>query len=197
MEWSDGTSCCVRRTYGDFFSFHTKVLSPPPPATSLYLLYDSLSLSPQLLDQFPEEGGQKNKKERMIPFLPGKSYPRILTNRNNRDLAEKRLPELHRYAKSAISLSLFFSSSSSTSNSPSSLPHRELLLLPEKISQCKHVLEFFRPRRDDLREEYPSVDKITTLYGQPSPSSSPSSSPSVFFSFSFSTDIFLLSLSQL
>ena len=53
----------------------------------------------QLLDQFPGEGGQRNKKDRMIPFLPGKSYPRILTNRNNRDLAEKRLPELHRYAK--------------------------------------------------------------------------------------------------
>ena len=53
----------------------------------------------QLLDLFPEEGGQKNKKERMIPFLPGKNYPRILSNRNNRELAEKRLPELHRYAK--------------------------------------------------------------------------------------------------
>ena len=25
VEWSDGTSCCVHRTYGDFFSFHTKV----------------------------------------------------------------------------------------------------------------------------------------------------------------------------
>ena len=68
-------------------------LSPFPPCT-LYVLSP-----PQLLDQFPEEGGQKHKKERMIPFLPGKSYPRLLTNRNNRDLAEKRLPELHRYTK--------------------------------------------------------------------------------------------------
>jgi hypothetical protein len=114
VEWSDGTSCCVRRTYGDFFSFHTK-----------------------LLDHFPEEGGQKNKKERMIPFLPGKYIPRLLTN--SREMAEKRLPELHRYAK-------------------------ELLMLPEKICRCEHVSEFLRPRPQDLREEYPPVEKITNLY---------------------------------
>ena len=90
-----------------FCAFMSLPLLLPPLSPSLPL---SLSLSPspspplpcsmfQLLDQFPGEGGQKNKKDRMIPFLPGKSYPRILTNRNNRDLAEKRLPELHRYAK--------------------------------------------------------------------------------------------------
>ena len=57
----------------------------------------TLPSSPQLLDHFQEEGGQKNKKERMIPFLPGKYIPRLLTN--SREMAEKRLPELHRYAK--------------------------------------------------------------------------------------------------
>ena len=86
----------MRRTYGDFFSFHTKV------CLSLSLCYAACvpvmpPPSPQLLDHFPEEGGQKNKKERMIPFLPGKYIPRLLTN--SREMAEKRLPELHRYAK--------------------------------------------------------------------------------------------------
>ena len=44
---------------------------------------------------------------------------------------------------------------------------RELLMLPEKICRCEHVLEFFRPRPEDLREEYPPVEKITNLYGEP------------------------------
>ena len=50
----------------------------------------------QLLDLFPEESGQKNKKQRIIPFLPGK---KIITNKSSRELAEKRLPELAKYAK--------------------------------------------------------------------------------------------------
>jgi len=53
----------------------------------------------QLLDLFPEEGGQKGKKHpRLIPYLPGKNYSKIL-NKSNRDMAEKRLPELARYAR--------------------------------------------------------------------------------------------------
>jgi hypothetical protein len=49
------------------------------------------------LDLFPEEGGQKGKKHpRLIPFLPGKNYSRFL---KNKEVAEKRLPELHRYSK--------------------------------------------------------------------------------------------------
>ena len=52
----------------------------------------------QLLDMFPEEGGQKGKKHpRLIPYLPGKNYSKFL---KNRDVAEKRLPELARYTKS-------------------------------------------------------------------------------------------------
>lgn len=65
----------------------------------LYVLL-SLSLPPsvsQLLDLFPEEGGQKGKKHpRMIPYLPGKNYQRFL---KGKETAEKRLPELHRYSK--------------------------------------------------------------------------------------------------
>ena len=49
------------------------------------------------MDLFPEEGGQKGKKHpRLIPFLPGKNYSRFL---KNKEVAEKRLPELHRYSK--------------------------------------------------------------------------------------------------
>ena len=52
---------------------------------------------PQLLDLFPEEGGQKGKKHpRLIPYLPGKNYQRFL---KSRETAEKRLPELHRYSR--------------------------------------------------------------------------------------------------
>ena len=40
-------------------------------------------------------------------------------------------------------------------------------MLPEKICRCEHVSEFLRPRPQDLREEYPPVEKITNLYGQP------------------------------
>ena len=51
----------------------------------------------KLLDLFPEEGGQKGKKHpRLIPYLPGKNYSKFL---KNRDVAEKRLPELHRYSR--------------------------------------------------------------------------------------------------
>ena len=53
--------------------------------------------SVQLLDLFPEEGGQKGKKHpRLIPFLPGKNYSKFL---KNKDVAEKRLPELQRYSR--------------------------------------------------------------------------------------------------
>ena len=52
----------------------------------------------QLLDLFPEEGGQKGKKHpRLIPYLPGKHYSNKFLK--NRDVAEKRLPELHRYSR--------------------------------------------------------------------------------------------------
>ena len=56
-----------------------------------------MSVCTQLLDLFPEEGGQKGKKHpRLIPFLPGKNYSKFL---KNRDVAEKRLPELQRYSR--------------------------------------------------------------------------------------------------
>lgn len=35
----------------------------------------TVSFQMELLDKFPVEGGQKDPKRRIIPFLPGKSYP--------------------------------------------------------------------------------------------------------------------------
>ena len=66
--------------------------SPPIPDIPFSLL------CVQLLDLFPEEGGQKGKKHpRLIPYLPGKNIK--ILNKSNRDMAEKRLPELARYAR--------------------------------------------------------------------------------------------------
>eukprot|EP00731_Ephydatia_muelleri_P026866 Em0018g966a len=89
----------------------------------------------QLLDLFPEESGQKNKKQRIIPYLPGK---KIITNKSSRELAEKRLPELAKYAK-------------------------ELITLPNYMLCSSHVLEFFRPRICDVTEAFPPLHKITNL----------------------------------
>jgi hypothetical protein len=37
--------------------------------------------------------------------------------------------------------------------------------LPERITRFPHVLEFFKPRPSDEKEEYPPLHKITNLYG--------------------------------
>ena len=37
--------------------------------------------------------------------------------------------------------------------------------LPDRITRVSHVLEFFKPRPNDEKEEYPPLHKITNLYG--------------------------------
>ncbi|EDM04055.1 rCG32613 [Rattus norvegicus] len=76
----------------------------------------------QMLDKFPVEGGQKDPKQRIIPFLPGK----ILFRRSHiRDVAVKRLIPIDEYCKA-------------------------LIQLPPYISQCDEVLQFFETRPEDL-----------------------------------------------
>ncbi|EMP33458.1 SH3 and PX domain-containing protein 2B [Chelonia mydas] len=76
----------------------------------------------QMLDKFPMEGGQKDPKQRIIPFLPGK----ILFRRSHiRDVAVKRLIPIDEYCKA-------------------------LIQLPPYISQCEEVLQFFETRPEDL-----------------------------------------------
>ncbi|XP_025019185.1 SH3 and PX domain-containing protein 2A isoform X1 [Python bivittatus] len=85
----------------------------------------------QLLDKFPIEGGQKDPKQRIIPFLPGK----ILFRRSHiRDVAVKRLKPIDEYC-------------------------RALVKLPPHISQCDEVFRFFETRPEDLnppKEDYGS-----------------------------------------
>uniref|UniRef100_A0A4W3GU17 SH3 and PX domains 2B n=1 Tax=Callorhinchus milii TaxID=7868 RepID=A0A4W3GU17_CALMI len=86
---------------------------------SLIILFASQM---QLLDTFPVEGGQKDPKQRYIPFLPGK----ILFRRSHiRDVAVKRLKPIDEYC-------------------------RALIRLPIHISQCDEVLQFFETRPEDV-----------------------------------------------
>ncbi|XP_026165560.1 SH3 and PX domain-containing protein 2A isoform X3 [Mastacembelus armatus] len=76
----------------------------------------------RILDKFPIEGGQKDPKKRIIPFLPGK----VLFRRSHiRDVAVKRLKHLDNYCKA-------------------------LLKLPTQISQSEEVLKFFETKSEDL-----------------------------------------------
>uniref|UniRef100_A0A3B3WTE4 SH3 and PX domain-containing protein 2A n=1 Tax=Poecilia mexicana TaxID=48701 RepID=A0A3B3WTE4_9TELE len=76
----------------------------------------------QLLDKFPIEGGQKDPKKRIIPFLPGK----ILFRRSHvRDVAMKRLRFIDDYC-------------------------RALVRLPPHISQSEEVLHFFETKAEDI-----------------------------------------------
>lgn len=75
----------------------------------------------QILDKFPVEGGQKDPKQRIIPFLPGK----ILFRRSHiRDVAVRRLFPIDEYCKA-------------------------LIRMPPYISQCDEVLNFFEARQED------------------------------------------------
>lgn len=75
----------------------------------------------QILDKFPVEGGQKDPKQRIIPFLPGK----ILFRRSHiRDVAVRRLIPIDEYCKA-------------------------LIRMPPYISQCDEVLNFFEARHED------------------------------------------------
>uniref|UniRef100_A0A8C5F923 SH3 and PX domains 2B n=1 Tax=Gadus morhua TaxID=8049 RepID=A0A8C5F923_GADMO len=97
--WSDGSTETIYRRYSKFFD-----------------------LQMELLDKFPVEGGQKDPKRRIIPFLPGK----ILFRRSHiRDVAMKRLRPINEYCMA-------------------------LTQLPVYISQCEEVRVFFETRPEDL-----------------------------------------------
>lgn len=99
VSWSDGSTDTIYRRYSKFFD-----------------------LQMELLDKFPVEGGQKDPKRRIIPFLPGK----ILFRRSHiRDVAMKRLRPINEYC-------------------------RALIQLPVYISQCEEVRVFFETRPEDL-----------------------------------------------
>ncbi|KAG1943673.1 SH3 and PX domain-containing protein 2B isoform X4 [Pimephales promelas] len=110
VAWSDGSTENIFRRYSKFFD-----------------------LQMELLDKFPVEGGQKDPKRRIIPFLPGK----ILFRRSHiRDVAMKRLKPINEYC-------------------------RALIQLPVYISQCEEVRVFFETRPEDLDppKEEPSGKK--------------------------------------
>ncbi|XP_075712616.1 SH3 and PX domain-containing protein 2B isoform X2 [Rhinoderma darwinii] len=98
VTWSNGTTEVIYRRYSKFFD-----------------------LQMQILDKFPVEGGQKDPKQRIIPFLPGK----ILFRRSHiRDVAVRRLIPIDEYCKA-------------------------LIRLPPYICQCDEVLDFFEARLED------------------------------------------------
>uniref|UniRef100_A0A8C5HQ06 SH3 and PX domain-containing protein 2A n=1 Tax=Gouania willdenowi TaxID=441366 RepID=A0A8C5HQ06_GOUWI len=111
VTYSDNTSHIVYRRYSKFFD-----------------------LQMQILDKFPMEGGQKDPKKRIIPFLPGK----ILFRRSHvRDVAMKRLRFIDDYC-------------------------RALVRLPPQISQSEEVLRFFETKAEDVHppvEDYGSKRK--------------------------------------
>ncbi|KAG5830913.1 hypothetical protein ANANG_G00298280 [Anguilla anguilla] len=106
VTYSDASSHVIYRRYSTFFD-----------------------LQMQILDKFPIEGGQKDPKQRIIPFLPGK----VLFRRSHvRDVAMKRLRHLDDYC-------------------------RALVRLPPRISQSEEVLRFFETKAEDLnppKEDY-------------------------------------------
>ncbi|XP_044153808.1 SH3 and PX domain-containing protein 2A isoform X1 [Bufo gargarizans] len=108
VTWLDSTQQVIYRRYSKFFD-----------------------LQMQVLDKFPIEAGQKDPKQRIIPFLPGK----ILFRRSHiRDVAVKRLKPIDEYC-------------------------RALVKLPTHISRCEEVLRFFEARPEDLdppKEDYGS-----------------------------------------
>uniref|UniRef100_A0A673AK00 SH3 and PX domains 2B n=1 Tax=Sphaeramia orbicularis TaxID=375764 RepID=A0A673AK00_9TELE len=80
---SDGSTEVIYRRYSKFFD-----------------------LQMELLDKFPVEGGQKDPKRRIIPFLPGK----ILFRRSHiRDVAMKRLRPINEYCRALIQLPVYIS----------------------------------------------------------------------------------------
>ncbi|XP_018606438.1 SH3 and PX domain-containing protein 2A isoform X3 [Scleropages formosus] len=118
VTYSDSTSHIIYRRYSKFFD-----------------------LQMQILDKFPVEGGQKDPKKRIIPFLPGK----ILFRRSHvRDVAMRRLRYIDDYC-------------------------RALVRLPPQISQSEEVLRFFETKEDDLnppKEDYGgSKRKSVWMYG--------------------------------
>ncbi|XP_070696937.1 SH3 and PX domain-containing protein 2A-like isoform X1 [Pempheris klunzingeri] len=99
VTYSDSSSHVIYRRYSKFFDLQMRIL-----------------------DKFPIDGGQKDPKKRIIPFLPGK----VLFRRSHiRDVAVRRLKHLDNYCKA-------------------------LLKLPSHISQSDEVLQFFETKLEDL-----------------------------------------------
>ncbi|KAJ4948368.1 hypothetical protein JOQ06_019903 [Pogonophryne albipinna] len=99
VTYSDSTSHIIYRRYSKFFELQMRIL-----------------------DKFPIDGGQKDPKKRIIPFLPGK----VLFRRSHiRDVAVKRLKHLDNYCKA-------------------------LMKLPTHITQSEEVLKFFETNTEDL-----------------------------------------------
>ncbi|CAK6953120.1 SH3 and PX domain-containing protein 2A isoform X2 [Scomber scombrus] len=99
VTYSDSTSHIIYRRYSKFFDLQMRIL-----------------------DKFPIDGGQKDPKKRIIPFLPGK----VLFRRSHiRDVAVRRLKHLDNYCKA-------------------------LLKLPTHITQSEEVLKFFETNAEDL-----------------------------------------------
>ncbi|XP_062867191.1 SH3 and PX domain-containing protein 2B isoform X2 [Trichomycterus rosablanca] len=112
-----------RRTPSKHYVYIIKVCWTDGSTENIYRRYSKFfDLQMELLDKFPLEGGQKDPKRRIIPFLPGK----ILFRRSHiRDVAMKRLRPINDYC-------------------------RALIQLPVYISQCEEVRLFFETRPEDL-----------------------------------------------
>ncbi|XP_035848088.1 SH3 and PX domain-containing protein 2A-like isoform X3 [Sander lucioperca] len=117
VTYSDSTSHVIYRRYSKFFDLQMRIL-----------------------DKFPIEGGQKDPKKRIIPFLPvchvlqmkgtlsysWTSHGKVLFRRSHiRDVAVKRLKHLDNYCKA-------------------------LMKLPSHLSQSEEVLKFFETKSEDL-----------------------------------------------
>lgn len=57
--------------YSSFFRFYVFVCAH---VKAVHVNRKTVVFQMELLDKFPVEGGQKDPKRRIIPFLPGKSY---------------------------------------------------------------------------------------------------------------------------
>uniref|UniRef100_A0A672H8U3 SH3 and PX domains 2Aa n=1 Tax=Salarias fasciatus TaxID=181472 RepID=A0A672H8U3_SALFA len=111
VTYSDNTSHIIYRRYSKFFD-----------------------LQMQILDKFPIEGGQKDPKKRIIPFLPGN---RLLPRPNYMHLKGLRL----------------------LCPPPPSL--QALVRLPPQISQSEEVLRFFETKAEDVN---PPVEWLTACF---------------------------------
>ncbi|KAG7265144.1 hypothetical protein CRUP_031203 [Coryphaenoides rupestris] len=131
VTYSDSTSHIVYRRYSKFFDLQNSLRCPhmrPWRQESVWAESEEVAREVgevgemQILDKFPIEGGQKDPKKRIIPFLPGK----ILFRRSHvRDVAMKRLRFIDDYC-------------------------RALVRLPPQISQSEEVLRFFETKAEDI-----------------------------------------------
>ncbi|MGH0118947.1 UNVERIFIED_CONTAM: hypothetical protein FKN15_002735 [Acipenser sinensis] len=165
VSWSDGSTENIYRRYSKFFD-----------------------LQMELLDKFPVEGGQKDPKQRIIPFLPGK----ILFRRSHiRDVAIKRLRPIDEYCGALIQLPVyisqceevrqFFETRPEDINPPkeesigrlcqgltlSAIALKALIQLPVYISQCEEVRQFFETRPEDInppKEYFKIVNPVVLCF---------------------------------